>query len=294
MPDKKVPGDKIGIIGGSALYSLEGLEITDSRKVYTPFGEPSDEMVSGILGGREVLFMSRHMRNHSLLPTEINFKANIYAFKVMGAGSIISVSAVGSLKEEIRPMDVVLVDQFIDRTNQGRSTTFFGDGIAAHIAFAEPVCRDLKELIAEVNKSAGVKIHNGGTYINMEGPAFSTKAESLLYKSWGADVIGMTNMPEARLSREAGICYATIAMVTDYDCWHTASGVESVSVDMVLGNLQKNAEAAKKMIFNIVKNMPVERSCGCKEALRNAIITRKETISKETLERLGPILEGFI
>ncbi len=294
MPDKKVPGDKIGIIGGSALYSIEGLEITDSRKVYTPFGEPSDEMVSGILGGREVLFMSRHMRNHSLLPTEINFKANIYAFKVMGAGSIISVSAVGSLKEEIRPMDVVLVDQFIDRTNQGRSTTFFGDGIAAHIAFAEPVCRDLKELIAEVNKSAGVKMHNGGTYINMEGPAFSTKAESLLYKSWGADVIGMTNMPEARLSREAGICYATIAMVTDYDCWHTASGVESVSVDMVLGNLQKNAEAAKKMIFNIVKNMPVKRSCGCKEALRNAIITRKETISKETLERLGPILEGFI
>ena len=294
MPDKKVPGDKIGIIGGSALYSIEGLEITDSRKVYTPFGEPSDEMVSGILGGREVLFMSRHMRNHSLLPTEINFKANIYAFKVMGAGSIISVSAVGSLKEEIRPMDVVLVDQFIDRTNQGRSTTFFGDGIAAHIAFAEPVCRDLKELIAEVNKSAGVKMHNGGTYINMEGPAFSTKAESLLYKSWGADVIGMTNMPEARLSREAGICYATIAMVTDYDCWHTASGVESVSVDMVLGNLQKNAEAAKKMIFNIVKNMSVERSCGCKEALRNAIITRKETIPKETLERLGPILEGFI
>ena len=294
LPDKNGKGNKIGIIGGSSLYSIEGLEITDSRKVYTPFGEPSDEMVSGILGGREVLFLPRHMRNHSLLPTEINFKANIYAFKVMGAGSIISVSAVGSLKEEIRPMDAVLADQFIDRTNQGRSTTFFGEGIVAHIAFAEPVCGHLKELIYNVNRDVNVKIHDGGTYINMEGPAFSTKAESFLYKSWGADVIGMTNMPEARLSREAGMCYATIAMVTDYDCWHTESGDKGVSVDMVLENLQKSAEAAKKMIFNTVTNMPIERSCGCKDALKNAIVTRKETISGETLERLGPILEGFI
>ncbi len=293
MTEKRT-GGKIGIIGGSALYSMKGLEITDSRKVYTPFGEPSDEMVSGRLGGREVLFMPRHMRNHSLLPTEINFRANIYAFKVMGADSILSVSAVGSLKEEIRPMDVVLVDQFIDRTNQGRSTTFFGDGLVAHIAFAEPVCVCLKETVYRSNRGLDVKIHDGGTYVNMEGPAFSTKAESFLYKSWGADVIGMTNIQEARLSREAGICYATIGLVTDYDSWNPASGVDTVSGDMVLANLKKNAYTAGEMVLNTVNNMPDERACGCKDALRDAIFTEKASVPRETFERLGPIIEGFI
>ena len=285
---------KIGIIGGSALYSIEGLEIKENKKIWTPFGEPSDEMAMGKLAGREVAFMPRHMRNHSLLPTEINFRANIYAFKVMGVDRIISVSAVGSLKKEIRPLDVLLVDQFIDRTNQGRSTTFFGDGIVAHVAFSDPVCGHLREHIFKANKGLDVKIHDGGTYINMEGPAFSTRAESYLYKSWGADIIGMTNIQEARLAREAGICYATIAMITDYDCWYLSSEVETVSADMVLENLTKNAEVAKKMLVNTIKSLPEERACVCGEALRHAIVTRKEAIPKETLEKLKPIIEGFI
>ena len=293
MRDKRASG-KIGIIGGSALYSIEGLEIIDSCKINTPFGDPSDEIVSGVLSGREVLFMPRHTRNHSLLPTEINFKANIYAFKIMGADSIISISAVGSLKEEIRPMDIVLVDQFIDRTNQGRATTFFGEGIVAHVALAEPVCSCLRKTIFEANGNLGIRIHNGGTYINMEGPAFSTKAESNLYRQWGADVIGMTNMQEACLSREAGICYATIAMVTDYDCWRTDNETESVSVDMIIANLLKGAETAKKMVKETIKNMPSVRTCNCKEALRDAIVTRKEFVPKGTLERIRPIIEGFI
>lgn len=285
---------KIGIIGGSALYSIEGLEITDTRKVDTPFGDPSDEIVSGVLGGREVLFMPRHTRNHSLLPTEINFKANIFAFKIMGAHAIISVSAVGSLREEIKPLDIVLVDQFIDRTNKGRSTTFFGEGLVAHVAFADPVCSSLRGCIREANLNSGITIHDGGTYVNMEGPAFSTRAESELYRKWGADVIGMTNIQEARLSREAGICYSTIAMVTDYDCWREGKGAETVSVDMILDNLRKNAEKAKVMIMNTVKHMPCEMPCDCANALKNSIVTRKEAVPPETLEKLAPLIEGFI
>ena len=285
---------RIGIIGGSALYQMEGLDVKEMKKVSTPFGEPSDEFVIGDLAGKEVIFLPRHQRTHSLLPTEINYRANIFAFKLLGADRIISVSAVGSLKEEIKPLDVLLVDQFIDRTNQGRSTTFFGDGIVAHIAFAEPICPDLKELIYKSNRELDVKIHDSGTYINMEGPAFSTKAESYLYKSWGADVIGMTNIQEARLSREAGMCYSTIAMITDYDCWRLGSEAEMVSVEMIMENLDKNAETAKKMLLNTIKNMPEERPCGCAEALRNAIITGKEAVSAETLEKLNPIIEGFI
>ncbi|MGB3112842.1 MAG: S-methyl-5'-thioadenosine phosphorylase, partial [Candidatus Omnitrophota bacterium] len=231
---------------------------------------------------------------HSILPTEINYRANIFAFKLLDVDRIISVSAVGSFKEEIKPLDILLVDQFIDRTNQGRNTTFFGDGIVAHIAFAEPICTELKDVIYKNNRMLDVKIHDGGTYINMEGPAFSTKAESYLYKSWGADVIGMTNIQEARLAREAGICYSTIAMITDYDCWHLSPEVESVSVEVVLENLAKNAENAKKMLINAIKNIPETRSCRCGDALRNAIMTKKEAVPEETLERLKPILEGFI
>ena len=285
---------RIGIIGGSALYRIEGLDVTETKKISTPFGEPSDELVIGKMAGKEVVFLPRHQRTHSLLPTEINYRANIFAMKLLGVDRIISVSAVGSLKEEIRPLDVLLVDQFIDRTNQGRSTTFFGDGFVAHVAFAEPVCPEFKYLIYKSNSALDVKIHDGGTYINMEGPAFSTKAESYLYKSWGADVIGMTNVQEARLSREAGICYSTIAMITDYDCWHLSPEVETVSVEVILENLNKNADMAKKMLVNTIKNLPEKRSCGCGEALRNAIVTRKEAVPKETLEKLKPIIEGFI
>jgi 5'-methylthioadenosine phosphorylase len=285
---------KVGIIGGSALYQIEGLEVLEKKEVSTPFGEPSDEFVIGKLAGKEVVFLPRHQRTHSLLPTEINYRANIFAFKLLGVDRIISVSAVGSLKEEIKPMDILLVDQFIDRTNQGRSTTFFGDGIVAHVAFAEPVCEELKEIIYKNNRTLDIKIHDGGTYINMEGPAFSTKAESYLYKSWGADVIGMTNIQEARLAREAGICYSTIAMITDYDCWYLSSEVETVSVEMIMENLAKNAENAKKILLNAIKNMPEKRSCKCAESLQNAIVTRKEAVPKEILERLKPIIEGFI
>ncbi|MGB3081737.1 MAG: S-methyl-5'-thioadenosine phosphorylase [Candidatus Omnitrophota bacterium] len=285
---------KIGIIGGSALYEIEGLDVTETKEVSTPFGEPSDEFVIGNLAGKEVVFLPRHQRTHSLLPTEINYRANMFAFKLLGVDRIISVSAVGSLKEDIKPLDILLVDQFIDRTNQGRSTTFFGDGIVAHIAFAEPICPELKELIYKSNRELDVKIHDSGTYINMEGPAFSTKAESYLYKSWGADVIGMTNIQEARLAREAGICYSTIAMITDYDCWHLSPQVETVSVEMVMQNLDKGADISKKMLLNTIKNMPDTRSCGCAEALRNAVVTRKEAVPKEILERLKPIIEGFM
>jgi 5'-methylthioadenosine phosphorylase len=285
---------RIGVIGGSALYELEGIEILRTENIPTPFGDPSDEFVIGKLDGREVAFLPRHQRTHSLLPTEINYRANIFAFKLLGVDRIISVSAVGSFKEEIKPMDILLVDQFIDRTNQGRNTTFFGDGIVAHIAFSEPVCSELKEVIYNSNRKLDIKIHDGGTYVNMEGPAFSTKAESFLYKSWGSDVIGMTNIQEARLAREAGICYSTIAMITDYDCWHLSPDVEDVSVEMILENLNKGAENAKKILMNAIKNMPEERSCKCGEALRNAIVTRKEAVPKEVLERLKPIIEGFI
>lgn len=285
---------KIGIIGGSSLYSIEGLEIVETKEVPTPFGEPSDEFAIGKFAGKDVVFLPRHQRSHSLLPTELNFRANIYAFKVLGVDRIISVSAVGSLKEEIKPLDILLVDQFIDRTNQGRSTTFFGDGIVAHVAFGDPVCQDLKELIYESNKDIGVKVHDSGTYVNMEGPAFSTKAESYLYKSWGADVIGMTNIQEARLSREAGICYSTIAMITDYDCWRVTPDAEEVTVEMIIENLNKNAEVAKKMLANAIKDMPVERTCKCSEALKNAIITSRDTIPQDTLDKLRPIVDGFL
>ncbi|RKY42945.1 MAG: S-methyl-5'-thioadenosine phosphorylase [Candidatus Makaraimicrobium thalassicum] len=285
---------RTGIIGGSALYNIEELEVIDRKRVSTPFGDPSDEFVIGTLAGKEVVFLPRHGRGHNLLPTEINFKANIYAFKVLGVERLISVAAVGSLKEEICPMDVLLVDQFIDRTNQARPTTFFGDGIVAHIPFAEPVCPELREAIYTSNRGLDLKIHDGGTYVNMEGPAFSTKAESYLYKSWGIDVIGMTSMPEARLAREAGICYATMAMITDYDCWYLGPEVDTVSVEMITENLNKNMETAKLMLRNTVANMPERRSCACGGTLRGAIVTRKEAVPQETLEKLKPIIDGFI
>ncbi|MCK5450549.1 MAG: S-methyl-5'-thioadenosine phosphorylase [Candidatus Omnitrophica bacterium] len=285
---------KIGVIGGSALYDIEGLEVVKREKVTTPFGSPSDDAVIGKMGNKEIVFIPRHGRGHGLLPTQVNSRANIYALKVLGVDRVISVSAVGSLKEHISPLDVLLVDQFVDRTNQSRPTTFFGDGIVAHIAFADPICLELKNTILKSNSSLGVKIHDGGTYINMEGPAFSTKAESRLYKSWGMDVIGMTNMSEARLAREAGMCYSTMAMITDYDCWRLGEGIESVSVEMVMETLTNNMETAKTMLLNTIKNMPEKRSCECGEALRNAIITDKKAIPAEIFEKLKPIIDGVI
>ncbi|MFH1847390.1 MAG: S-methyl-5'-thioadenosine phosphorylase [Candidatus Omnitrophota bacterium] len=286
--------NRIGIIGGRALYDIEGISLIERKQIETPFGKPSDEFVIGKIADKECVFVPRHGSKHSLLPNEINYRANIYALKVLGVDRILSVSAVGSLKEEIRPLDVVLVDQFVDRTNQARKTTFFGDGMVAHVSFRDPVCSKLRELIYKSNRKLDLKIHDGGTYVNMEGPAFSTKAESYLYKSWGMDIIGMTNMPEARLAREAGICYATMAMVTDYDCWYLGAEVEHVSVDMVMENLKKNIKAAKLMLRNTIANMPEKWECGCSEALKDAIVTRAEAVPAETKDKLRPIIKGFV
>ncbi len=284
--------NKIGVVGGSAVYEIEGLEVSGTESVSTPFGMPSGEYVMGSLAGKEIVFLPRHGSAHNLLPSEVNYRANIYGFKTLGVDRLISISAVGSLVEDVRPLDILLVDQFIDRTNQSRKMTFFGDGIVAHISFAEPICKELREAIFAANKDLEVKIHNGGTYLNMEGPAFSTKAESNLYRSWNADVIGMTNIAEARLSREAGICYASMAMITDYDCWREED--ESVSVDMIMENLKKNAENAKKMLVNTVKFLSSDASCGCKDTLATAIVTRPDAVPTETLDKLRPIIGKFV
>lgn len=286
--------NRIGIIGGSSLYQIEDLEVVKRTRVKTPFGDPSDEFTIGKLSGKEVVFLPRHGRNHNLLPSELNFRANIYAFKLLEVDRIISVSAVGSLKENVHPLDILLVDQFIDRTNRGRQMTFFGEGIVAHVSFADPVCTSLKNAILNANHDLGVKIHNGGTYVNMEGPAFSTRAESLLYRSWGADVIGMTNLAEARLAREAGICYATIAMITDYDCWRTEMNIEDVTVDMILDNLKRNTETAKKMLKNTIAKLPATSPCQCSEALKDAIVTPKDAIPRNIKEKLKPIIGKYL
>jgi len=287
---------RIGVIGGSGLYNIEGIENRNRVKVETPFGNPSDEFDTGELQGREVIFLPRHGRGHRILPSEINYRANIWAMKKLGVEWIISVSAVGSLKKEIKPLDIVLVDQFFDRTKQGRASTFFGDGIAGHIMFAHPVCSELGKVLYEVGREEvqESKIHWGGTYLNMDGPAFSTKAESLIYKSWGVDVIGMTNLYEARLAREAEICYATMAVVTDYDCWIEDDQEAIVSVDMIIQNLNRNVEVAKRIIRKTILKIPEERSCECAVALKNAIITRPSLIPRETLERLELIVGKYV
>ena len=278
---------EIGIIGGSGLYSMPGL--TDIRELSqeTPFGTPSDAYVLGTLAGRKVAFLSRHGRGHRILPSELNFRANIYGFKQLGVERILSVSAVGSLKEEHKPGEFVIADQFVDRTRH-RVDTFFGDGIVAHIGFADPVCPQLGETVAAACKKAGVAGKRGGTYLCMEGPQFSTKAESNLYRSWGMDVIGMTNLQEAKLAREAEICYATIAMVTDYDCWHPHH--DSVTVEQIVAVLLKNAENACNVVREAVAAMPKERSCKCGSALAHAILTDREKIPQATRERLKLIL----
>lgn len=283
---------RIGFIGGSGLYNIEGVKNLKLVSVKTPFGEPSGKFTIGELEGKEVVFLPRHDVGHRICPSKINYRANIYGMKKLGVDRIISVTACGSLKEVFKPLDFVVVDQFVDRTNSGRNMTFFDDGIVAHIVFANPVCEELANVVYESGKKLNLNIHKGGTYLNMEGPAFSTLAESNLYRSWGMDVIGMTNMSEAKLAREAEICYSTLAAVTDYDCWHPSH--ESVTVEMIIGNLQKNVENSKKMISAIIKNLKPERSCSCRDALKFAIITDRKKITAKAKKDLNIIIGKYI
>jgi 5'-methylthioadenosine phosphorylase len=282
---------EIGIIGGSGLYAMPGLKNVHEEQVKTPFGDPSDKFTFGDLEGRKVVFLARHGRGHRLLPSELNFRANIFAMKMFGVNRILSVSAVGSLKEEHKPSEFVIPDQFIDRTF-ARIATFFGDGIVAHVAFGNPVCPTVTSVFADACNSVGVVGKSGGTYVCMEGPQFSTRAESNLYRSWDADVVGMTNLQEAKLAREAEICYATIAMVTDYDCWR--DGHDDVTVDQVVEVLHKNSENATKVVRAAITAMPYERSCPCATALQYAVLTDKAHIPDNTAKRLGPILQKYL
>jgi 5'-methylthioadenosine phosphorylase len=286
-----VQAASIGLIGGSGLYGLAGLTNARELAVPTPFGPPSDALFVGTLGDRSVAFLARHGRDHRLLPGEINYRANIYAMKALGVERILSASAVGSMDDGIHPRDVVVPDQFIDRTQQRRAT-FFGDGIAAHVALADPVCPETRRILAEAARRAGATVHDGGTYLCMEGPAFSTRAESRLYRSWGVEVIGMTNLTEAKLAREAEICYATLALVTDYDCWHEDEA--DVSVTGVLENLRANAALAAATLRDAVAALPrSRRSCACGEALAQAIITPVDAMSPAARERLGVLLDKY-
>lgn len=282
---------EIGIIGGSGLYSMPGLTNVREERVSTPFGDPSDAFILGDLEGRKVVFLARHGRGHRLLPSELNFRANIYALKSLGVERILSVSAVGSLKEEHRPTDFVIPDQFIDRTFH-RQSTFFGEGIVGHVAFGDPVCGTVTKTLVEACESAGVVGKNGGTYVCMEGPQFSTRAESDLYRSWRADVIGMTNLQEAKLAREAEICYATVAMVTDYDCWH--EGHDDVTVEQIVAVLNQNAANACKVVRQAVATMPKERTCKCTSALQYAILTSPDAIPAATKAKLDLLIGKYL
>jgi len=281
----------VGVIGGSGLYEMPGLEGVQEVSITTPFGEPSDAFVLGTLHGRRVAFLARHGRGHRLLPSELNFRANIFAMKLLGVRYILSASAVGSLKEEVRPLDFVLPDQFLDRTRL-RKSTFFGDGVVAHISFADPVCRRLGDEVEQAARAIQFPIKRGGTYVCMEGPAFSTRAESNLYRRWQMDLIGMTNLQEAKLAREAEICYVTIAMVTDYDCWREDE--EAVSVDLLLEHLHKNSENARRLIGETIRLMDVEATCSCHEALRYAIITDPAVVPAATRRKLAPIIGKYL
>jgi 5'-methylthioadenosine phosphorylase len=282
---------EIGIIGGSGLYDMAELTDREEKTLSTPFGDPSGAYVIGTLRGKRVAFLPRHGVGHRILPSELNFRANIYGFKVLGVERILSASAVGSLKQEYKPLDIVVPDQFFDRT-KGRISTFFGRGIVAHVAFAHPVCGELSRMIADSVERVGATVHRGGTYVNMEGPQFSTLAESKLYRSWGMDVIGMTNLQEAKLAREAEICYATMALVTDYDCWHPDH--DSVTVDLIIANLTQNAATAQKAIADAVDRLSGPPACACKDALATAIITRPELVPEQTKRELAPIIGRYM
>lgn len=279
----------IGVIGGSGLYEMEGLTDVDRVTLETPFGSPSDEYITGILDGVRMVFLPRHGRGHRLLPSEVNYRANIWGMKKLGVERIISVSAVGSMKEEIVPGHIVIPDQFIDRTKGIRKDTFFGDGIVAHTAFADPVCADLSGWLSEAAHEAGATVHQGGAYVCMEGPAFSTRAESFMYRSFGVSVIGMTNLTEAKLAREAEICYGVIALSTDYDCWHETHA--DVSIEAILEIIGRNVTMAKNIIRHAVQRIGAERTCPCATALQYAIITDRSMIPAPTRERLAIILK---
>ena len=282
---------EIGIIGGSGLYSMPGFSDVSEVRLETPFGDPSDAYVVGTLEGRKVAFLARHGRGHRILPTELNFRANIHGFRQLGVERIVSVSAVGSLKEEHKPLDFVIPDQFFDRTRH-RVDTFFGDGVVAHISMADPVCGEMAGVVERACRQSGVTGKLGGTYLCMEGPQFSTKAESNVYRSWGMDVIGMTNLQEAKLAREAELCYVTVAMVTDYDCWHPHH--DSVTVDQIVAVLGKNAENAAKVVKATVGAMPKTRGCKCGSALAHAILTQRDKIPAATKEKLKLILGKYL
>jgi 5'-methylthioadenosine phosphorylase len=281
----------IGIIGGSGLYDMAELTDREERHLTTPFGDPSGPYVIGTLSGKRVAFLARHGVGHRQMPTELNYRANIYGMKLLGVEYILSASAVGSLQERYVPQHLVIPDQFFDRT-KGRISTFFGDGLVAHVGFAHPICRRLGAVAYDSCRAAGATVHNGGTYVCMEGPQFSTLAESKLYRSWGMDIIGMTNLQEAKLAREAEICYATIALVTDYDCWHPEH--DSVTVDMIVANLVANAKTAQRVIAEAVGRLPYERTCECATALAHAIITRPEYVPENVKRHLAPIVGKYL
>ena len=283
--------DAIGVIGGSGLYEIDGINNVEYIEVDTPWGKPSNRLVKGKIGDKTLLFLARHGKGHKISPSEINFRANIYAFKNLGIQRIISISAVGSMKEKIEPGHIVIPHQFIDNTKH-RCSTFFDDGIVAHISMANPVCLELADCLYNASITSGAEVHKGGTYICIEGPQFSSKAESELYRSWNVDVIGMTNMPEAKLAAEAEICYSTLALSTDYDCWY--EGYEDVTVGDVIKILNRNIELAKKILKEVIKIIPSERKCGCKESLKNSIITSKESINEETKRKYNLFIERYI
>jgi len=286
-----MPERLVGIIGGSGLYAMDVLEILREERVQTPFGEPSDRYLVGRLEGRPVAFLARHGRRHSLMPSELNFRANIYGFKVLGAEWILSASAVGSMKHEVRPLDILIPDQFFDRTN-GRVGTFFGNGLIAHVSMADPTCHVLGDILYLAGRQVGATMHKGGTYVCIEGPQFSTRAESRIYRSWGVDVIGMTNLQEAKLAREAEICYATMALVTDYDVWHETE--EDVNVESVVAILRQNAATARAILRAAVTRIPGERTCPCAHALRDAFITSRESIPEKVKRDLDAIVGKYV
>lgn len=281
----------IGVIGGSGLYEMEGIENIEEISVSTPFGDPSDKIIKGELSGKTVFFLSRHSRGHKFTPSEVNYRANVYAMKKLGVSKIISISAIGSMKKAIKPGDIVLVDQFIDRTVK-RQSTFFGNGLVAHAVFADPVCNNLRKIVANASRKAEASFHDGGTYVCIEGPQFSSRAESNLYRSWGVDVIGMTNATEAKLAREAEICFTTIALATDYDCWHETE--EDVSVEAILEVIRKNVSMAKKILGLAIEKIDEKVICPCNEIMKYSIMTQKDCIPKKTKKDLEIIVGKYI
>lgn len=292
MTEKKWPKVGIGLLGGTGLYQIEGLEVLEEIELDTPFGKPSDTFFIGMLEGKAIAFLSRHGRGHPLLPSDINYRANIYGFKMLGVERIISTNSVGSLREDLKPRDIVFADQFFDRTHRRRS--FFGEGIAAHISFADPVCGELSQILFRAGQELDLAVHPNGTYICIEGPQFSTKAESNIYRSWGCDIIGMTSVTEAKLCREAEICYATMCLVTDYDVWHETE--ETVTIEMIIENVQKNIQSAKAIIKKAIAALPAweQAQCGCSEALGSCIVTQTDRIGKEARERLRHIIGKYV